>query len=131
MSMFYIGWKSYVGLREVPEDAMQVEVIGQMYSWLFLYDNDKETENELVVPKGKAVKLNITSTDVIHSFYIPAYRLKVDAVKGLDTYAWFMADEVGEYDILCSEFCGTGHSEMIAVLKIVPEDEYQKWLEEK
>lgn len=131
MSMFYIGWKSYVGLREVPEDAIQIEVTGQMYSWLFLYDNDKETENELVVPKGKAVKLNITSTDVIHSFYIPAMRIKVDAVKGLDTYAWFRADEVGEYDILCSEYCGVGHSEMIAVLKIVPEDEYLKWLEEQ
>lgn len=131
MSMFYIGWKAYVGLREVPEDAIQIEVIGQMYSWIFLYDNDKETENELVVPKGKAIKLNISSTDVIHSFYIPAYRIKVDAVKGLQTYAWFFADEVGEYDVLCTEYCGVGHSEMIALLKIVPEDEYLKWLEEK
>lgn len=131
MSMFYIGWKAYVGLREVPEDAIQIEVIGQMYSWIFLYENDKETENELVVPKGKAIKLNISSTDVIHSFYIPAYRIKVDAVKGLQTYAWFFADEVGEYDVLCTEYCGVGHSEMIALLKIVPEDEYLKWLEEK
>lgn len=131
LSMFYIGWKSYVGLREVPEDAIQIEVIGQMYSWLFLYENDKETENELVVPKGKAIKLNISSTDVIHSFYIPAYRIKVDAVKGLRTYAWFFADEVGEYDVLCTEYCGVGHSEMLAILKIVPEEEYLKWLEEK
>lgn len=131
MSMFYIGWKAYVGLREVPEGAIEIAVTGQMYSWLFLYDNDKETENELVVPKGKAIKLNITSTDVIHSFYIPAYRIKVDAVKGLETYAWFYADEVGEYDVLCTEYCGVGHSEMIALLKIVPEQEYLKWLEEK
>lgn len=129
MSMFYVGWKSYVGLRDVPKDALQIEVTGQMYSWLFVYPNDKESENELVVPQGKAIKLNITSTDVIHSFYVPAYRLKVDAVKGMKTYAWFLADKVGEYDILCSEYCGTGHSAMVAVLKIVPEAEYQKWLE--
>lgn len=129
MSMFYVGWKSYVGLRDVPKDALQIEVTGQMYSWLFVYPNDKESENELVVPQGKAIKLNITSTDVIHSFYVPAYRLKVDAVKGMKTYAWFLADKVGEYDILCSEYCGTGHSAMVAVLKVVPEAEYQKWLE--
>lgn len=129
LSMFYIGWKSYIGLREVPEDAIEIEVIGQQFSWIFVYDNDKETENEVVVPKGKAIKFNISSIDVIHSFYIPAYRIKVDAVKGLETYAWLFADEVGEYDILCTEYCGTSHSDMVAVLKIVPEKEYQEWLE--
>ena len=129
LSMFYVGWTSYVGLRDVPEDAMQVEVFGQQYSWIFVYDNDKETENNLVVPLGKAVKLNITSTDVLHSFYIPAFRIKVDAVKGMTTYAWFYADKEGEYDVLCTEYCGTDHSAMVGVLKIVPEEEYQRWLE--
>jgi len=129
LSMFYIGWQSYVGLRDVPKDAIQIEVIGQQFSWIFVYDNDKETENELVVPVGKAIKLNISSVDVIHSFYIPAFRIKVDAVKGMPTYAWFFADKIGEYDFFCSEFCGTEHSAMLGVLKIVPEDEYKKWLE--
>lgn len=129
LSMFYIGWTSYIGLREVPEDAIEIDVFGQQYSWIFVYDNDKETENELVVPQGKAIKFNITSIDVLHSFYIPAYRIKVDAVKGLDTYAWFFADEIGEYDVLCTEYCGTDHSAMVSVLKIVSEEEYLEWLE--
>jgi len=131
LSMFYIGWKSYIGLRTVPEDAMEVEVIGQMFSWIFVYDNEKETENELVVPVGQAVKLNISSIDVLHSFYVPAFRIKVDAVKGMDTYAWFQADEVGEYDIQCTEYCGVDHSAMVGKLRIIPEDEFNKWIEEE
>ena len=131
LSMFYVGWTSYVGLRTVPDDAMEVEVVGQMFSWIFVYDNDKETENELVVPQGQAVKLNISSIDVLHRFYIPAFRIKVDAVVGMDTYAWFYADEVGEYDIQCTEYCGVDHSAMLGVLKIIPAEEYQVWIEEE
>ena len=131
LSMFYVGWTSYVGLRTVPEDAMEVEVTAQMYSWLFLYENDKETENELVVPQGQAIKLNISSIDVVHSFYLPAFRVKVDAVKGMPTYAWFMADEVGEYDIQCTEYCGTDHSAMVAKLRIVPQEEFDVWIEQE
>ncbi|MEE4136734.1 MAG: cytochrome c oxidase subunit II [Desulforhopalus sp.] len=130
MSMFYVGWTSYIGLRTVPEGAMEVEVIGQQYSWIFVYENDKETENELVVPQGRAIKLNISSEDVLHSFYLPAFRVKVDAVKGMPTYAWFFADEVGEYDIQCTEYCGVDHWAMIAKLHIVPEEEFVSWLEE-
>ena len=128
LSMFYIGWTSYLGLRTVPKDAMQVQVEAQMFSWLFIYDNDKESENELVVPKGKAIKLNISSVDVIHSFYLPAFRIKVDAVKGMPTYAWFFADEVGEYDIQCTEYCGVDHSAMVARLRIVSPEEFEDWL---
>ncbi len=131
LSMFYVGWKSYIGLREVPEGALQVEVSAQMFSWLFIYDNGKEVENELVVPLGSAVKLNISSVDVLHSLYIPAFRIKVDAVRGMTTYAWFQADHEGEYDIQCTEYCGTEHSAMTAKLKIVPEEEYLAWLEEE
>jgi cytochrome c oxidase subunit 2 len=129
LSMFYMGWKSYIGLRTVPEGALQVEVTAQMFSWIFTYDNGRESENELVVPLGEAVKLNVTSVDVLHSLYIPAFRIKIDAVRGMTTYAWFRADEPGEYDIQCTEYCGTGHSAMTAKLKIVPEQEYLAWLE--
>jgi len=131
LSMFYVGWTSYIGLRTVPEDAIEIEVAGQMFSWLFVYENDKETENELVVPLGEAIKLNVTSLDVLHSLYIPAFRIKIDAVKGMETYAWFSADKIGEYDIQCTEYCGTAHSEMLAKLRIVPKDEYLEWLEEE
>jgi cytochrome c oxidase subunit 2 len=129
LTMFWVGWKSYIGLRDVPEDALEIQVAGQMFSWIFLYPNDKETEGELVVPYGKAVKLNLESWDVLHSFYIPSYRIKVDAVPGMPTYAWFMADKIGEYDILCTEYCGIEHAYMLAKLKIVPEQEYLAWLE--
>jgi len=131
LSMFYVGWTSYIGLRAVPEGAIEIDVAGQMFSWLFVYGNDKETENELVVPVGEAIKLNITSLDVIHSLYIPAFRIKVDAVKGMETFAWFNADKVGEYDIQCTEYCGVGHSSMLAKLRIVPKAEYLKWLDEE
>lgn len=130
LTMFWVGWQSYLGLRDVPEDALEIDVAGQMFSWIFVYPNDKETENQLVVPLGRAVKLNISSWDVLHSFYIPSYRIKVDAVRGMDTYAWFRADKAGEYDILCTEFCGLGHSQMVAKLRIVPEEQYLAWLEE-
>jgi len=129
LSMFYIGWQSYIGLRDVPEDALEIEVLGQQYSWIFVYENDKETENTLVVPLGQAIKLNITSIDVLHSFYIPAFRVKVDAVRGMENYVWFNADVLGEYDILCTEYCGTEHSAMVAKMKIIPEEEYLVWLE--
>jgi cytochrome c oxidase subunit II len=128
LSMFYIGWHSYMGLRTVPKDAMNIEVSAQMFSWIFIYANDKESENELVVPVGKAIKLNIQSVDVLHSFFLPAFRIKVDAVKGLPTYAWFFADKVGEYDIQCAEYCGVNHSAMVAKLKIVPKEEFEAWL---
>jgi cytochrome c oxidase subunit II len=131
LSMFYFGWKSYIGLRSVPKGAMEIQVTGQMYYWSFVYDNGKESDDELVVPLGRAIKLNVISTDVIHSFYLPAFRIKVDAVKGMPTYAWFMADELGEYDILCTEYCGIGHSSMVAKLRIVPQADFQKWLEQK
>ena len=129
LSMFYVGWSAYMGLRNVPPGALEIDVFAQQYSWIFVYPNDKETENELVVPQNKPVKLNITSEDVIHSLFIPAFRIKIDAVKGLKTYAWFLPDKNGTYDVQCTEFCGVGHADMTAVLRIVPEEEYQKWLE--
>jgi len=129
LSMFYFGWSSYTGLRNVPEGALEIQVTGQMYSWLFLYPNEKETENELVVPLGKPVKLRVTSSDVLHSLYISAYRIKVDAVPGMHTYAWFLPDKLGSYYVQCTEFCGVGHADMTATLRVVPEMEYTDWLD--
>ena len=130
LSMFYFGWQSYLGLRNVPEGAIEIEVIGQQFSWIFVYPNDKVAENELVVPHGQPIKLNITAEDVNHSLFIPAFRIKMDAVPGLDSYTWFFADEIGQYDVLCAEYCGIAHSEMIAVLRIVPDSAYRAWLAE-
>ncbi|MCP4673670.1 MAG: cytochrome c oxidase subunit II, partial [Desulfobacula sp.] len=130
ISMFISGWKSYTGLRNVPKNTMEISVIGQSFSWIFIYPNEKETENLLVVPVNKPVKLNLTSDDVLHSLYIPAFRIKIDAVKGMHTYAWFLPEETGEYDFQCTEFCGSGHSDMLGTLKVVTFEEYTDWLEQ-
>ncbi len=129
LSMFYIGWQSYMGLRTVPKDALTIDTTAQMFNWTFTYPNGKESDSELVVPEGRAVKLNITSKDVLHSLSIPAHRIKMDAVPNMTTYTWFRADRLGEYNILCTEYCGVAHSQMLAKLKVVPEAEYLAWLE--
>ncbi|MCG6909792.1 MAG: cytochrome c oxidase subunit II [Deltaproteobacteria bacterium] len=129
LSMFYFGWSSYTGLRHVPEGAIEIDVYGQQFSWIFVYPNDKETENELVVPLGTPVKLNVTSYDVIHSFYLPAFRIKVDAVNGMTNYAWFLPDRLGSFFFQCAELCGEGHADMTGTLRIVPQEEYEKWLQ--
>ena len=131
MLMFVSGWQSYTGLRNVPEGAMEIEVLGQSFSWIFVYDNDKETENEIVVPVNRPVKLNITSLDVIHSMFIPAFRVKVDAVKGVNTFAWFLPDQEGEYFFQCTEFCGTGHADMTGVVRVVSQEEFDEWIAEE
>ena len=131
ITMFMSGWKSYTGLRNVPEGALEIEVVGQSFSWLFYYPTGKETENEIVVPLNKPVKLNLKSEDVIHSLFIPAFRIKVDAVPLMDTYAWFLPEKQGEFIFQCTEFCGTGHADMTGVVRVVSQEEYDEWIEEE
>jgi cytochrome c oxidase subunit 2 len=130
LAMFVSGWQAYTGLRNVPEGALEVDVIAQSFSWIFIYPTGKETENELQVPVNTPVKLNITSMDVIHSLYIPAFRVKVDAVKGLTTYAWFRPETTGEYYLQCTEFCGVGHADMTGVVRVVSQEAFDEWVEE-
>ncbi|PLX66642.1 MAG: cytochrome c oxidase subunit II [Denitrovibrio sp.] len=127
LAMFWFGWTGYKGLRDVPEDAMEVNVTARMWSWKFEYPNGK-TSKELYVPANTAVKLNMTSLDVIHSFYVPAYRIKMDTVPGMNTYVWFNSGEPEEYDILCAEYCGVRHAFMLSKVKILPQEEYAAWL---
>jgi len=130
LSMFYIGWSSYIGLRDVPPNAIELDIYAQQFSWIVDYPNGKEILDEIVVPKDRPIKINLTSLDVIHSLFIPTYRVKVDAVKGMTTYVWFYPDKAGEYMFFCTEYCGVGHSGMKGTLRVVSEDEYEKWLEE-
>ncbi len=129
LTMFASGWKSYTGLRTVPKGTLEIQVFAQSFSWIFVYPNEKETENLMVVPQNKPIKLNITSDDVIHSLYIPAFRVKVDAVQGIQTYAWFLPEKTGEFHFQCTEYCGIDHAEMIGVLKVVSPEAYETWLE--
>ncbi len=125
--MFYYGYRGYAVMREVPEDAITVKVISYMWDWDFEYENGKLSK-DLYVPLNKAVKLELTSLDVIHSLYIPAFRVKEDAVPGVTNYMWFIAQLEGSYDVLCAEYCGLRHSYMDAKAIVVPEEEYLAWL---
>jgi cytochrome c oxidase subunit 2 len=129
--MFWYGWVGYQFMKDVPEDALAVEVTGRMWSWLYEYENGVQTD-VLNVPVGKPVRLNMHSADVIHSYYIPAFKVKQDVVPGIDgLYLWFTAREVGEYDVFCAEYCGLQHSAMLSKVVVMPEGEFGVWLQEE
>ncbi len=130
MIIFFAGWKGFQYMRTVPADAMPVKVLARQWSWTFTYENGRE-DNVLRVPVRKPVKLLITSADVLHSLYIPAYRIKEDCVPGMETYLWFMPDEPGSYDLFCTEYCGTAHADMITKVEVMPEKEFAAWYEGK
>ncbi len=128
LGMFYIGWTGYKFMRHVPDNAVQVGAIGRMWSWEFEYANGKKS-SELYVPQGVPVKVNLKSADVLHSFYVPAYRVKQDVVPGMDTYVWFQPVDTGIYDIFCAEFCGQRHAYMMSKVVVVPMDDFLGWVE--
>jgi cytochrome c oxidase subunit 2 len=125
--MFYFGWLGFRPMRHVPEGAIPIKAIGQMWAWSFEYENGKKSD-QLIVPLNKAVKINLSSRDVIHSLYIPAFRIKEDAVPGKNNFMWFIAQDTGEYNIFCAEYCGDRHSYMLSKVKVLPEDDYNTWL---
>lgn len=126
MTMFYYGYTGFSTLKKIPEGAMKVKVIARQWSWLFEYENGVKTE-ELKVPVGKPINLALTSQDVIHSFYMPAFKIKQDAVPGMVNHLWFKPTEVGTYDVLCAEYCGLQHSYMLTKVTVVPEEEFNQW----
>jgi cytochrome c oxidase subunit 2 len=126
LAIFYVGWKGFVYMRTAPADAMVVHVTARQWSWTFDYANGKET-NVLKVPLGKPVKLLITSADVLHSLFIPAYRIKEDAVPGRETHLWFQPNEIGSYDLFCTEYCGVGHSSMITKVEVMAPKDFDDW----
>lgn len=130
MAMFYYGWAGYLKLRTVPKDALPVTATARMWSWSFAYPNGR-TSPKLYVPVGKPVRVEIVSKDVVHGFFMPAFRVKRDAVPGMSNHAWFVAAKPGSYDIFCSSYCGTGHSAMIATVEALPGDEFKEWLEKE
>ena len=124
--IFFAGWKGFQYMRTVPPDSMPVKVTAREWSWTFDYENGKET-SVLKVPIRKPIKLIITSADVLHSLYIPAYRIKEDCVPGRETYLWFLPDELGSYDLFCTEYCGVGHSAMITKVEVMSEKDFDEW----
>jgi len=129
LAMFYYGWSGYLSLRRVPAGALETTAVARMWSWSFTYPNGK-TSDKLYVPVGKPVLVHIESRDVIHGFYIPAFRVKRDAVPGMKNHVWFVASRPGSYDLFCSQYCGTGHSAMITSVEALPKEKFAAWLEE-
>lgn len=125
--MFWYGWTGYRPMLTAPDDAIEIEAVGQMWKWTFNYENGKSSDS-LVIPLDKSVKLNLVSIDVIHSLYIPAFRLKQDVVPGKDFSMWFIGQKLGKYDILCAEYCGQLHSYMLSTVSVIEENKYEEWL---
>jgi cytochrome c oxidase subunit 2 len=125
--MFYYGYIGYLPMKNPPKDAMQITVIGKMWKWTFEYQGGKQSDT-LYVPVNKAIKLNLVSEDVLHGFYVPAFRIKDDVVPGKANYSWFIAQQQGEYEVLCSSYCGIMHSYMGTDVKVVTEPFFKSWL---
>jgi cytochrome c oxidase subunit 2 len=129
MVMFGWGASVYYHLRRPPEEAMHIYAVGKQWMWKFQHLEGQREINELHVPAGRPVKITITSEDVLHSLYFPAFRTKMDAIPGRYTELWFEANTPGTYHMFCTEYCGTNHSGMIGKVAVLEPSEYQAWLQ--
>jgi cytochrome c oxidase subunit 2 len=124
--MFVYGWTNFDYMRNVPRNAMVIEVTGRQWAWSFKYPNGKRT-SELVLAFSEPVKLELHSLDVIHGFFIPAFRIKEDVVPGKDNYTWFVPTQLGSFDIECTVICGVGHATMLSKVVVVPVPDFERW----
>ncbi len=125
---FVLGFRGYVKLYTPPPGAMDVYVTAKQWMWKFSYPDGPNAIDVLRVPENRPVRLLMTSRDVIHSFFVPDFRVKQDVLPGRYTQTWFEAVELGRHQILCAEYCGLGHSMMRAWVDVVPPDRYDAWL---
>lgn len=130
MSMFYYGFIGFKKFREVPKDAMQINVTARMWNWDFVYENGLNLDT-LYIPKNKSIKLNLISNDVNHALFIPAFRVKQDVIGGKINYMVLKADKEGSYNIACAEYCGVDHSGMYTKLIVLNENDFNKWYDEQ
>jgi len=150
MFVFAWGWIVYHDMRQMPQNALEVHVFAKKWDWRFVYKNGKEVTSGLddqmrkvpatmVVPVGRPVKLIMASEKisptgdandrpVLHSFYVPAFRVKQDVVPGRYTTLWFQAEKKGTFHVFCTEYCGAGHSAMLAAINVVENNEFEAWL---
>jgi len=124
---FGIGYRDYIWMTTPPKDAMDIYVMGKQWMWKFNYAGGPNAIGTLHVPTGRPVRLLITSRDVLHSFYVPAFRVKQDALPGRYTQLWFTATKPGTYPIFCAEYCGLSHSQMWGNVVVMPGPEFDKW----
>lgn len=126
--MFVWGSTLYIANARVPDQAMNIYVVGRQWMWKIQHPNGRREINELHVPIGQPVKLTLASQDVIHSFFIPAFRVKTDVLPGRYVRMWFQPTRAGEYHLFCAEYCGTYHSGMIGRVVVMQPEDFQKWL---
>ena len=128
LALFSWGALSYFRLERRPANAIEVQVVGRQWMWKLQHAEGKHEIDELHVPVNQTVVLNMTSQDVIHSFFIPAFRVKQDVVPGRYTSEWFKATEPGDYHLFCAEYCGTQHSGMTGRVVVMEPQAYENWL---
>lgn len=124
------GWaaRDYVAMADPPANALPVSVVAKQWMWKLQHRNGRREINELHVPLGEAVVMTMTSQDVIHSFFVPAFRLKQDVVPSRYTRLWFTATQLGEFPLFCSEYCGSEHSQMTGRVVVMSPSDYGRWL---
>jgi cytochrome c oxidase subunit 2 len=126
--MYVWATSVYYDLYEPPPDAFEVSVVGKQWMWYLQHPEGRSEINELHVPLGQAVKLTMTSQDVIHSFFVPAFRVKQDVLPGRYTSLWFRPTKTGRFHLFCAEYCGTYHSQMTGWVYVMEPAEYEQWL---
>jgi cytochrome c oxidase subunit 2 len=124
--MFYFGWTNYSYMRNVPRDAMVITATARQWAWSFSYPNGKKTR-ELYLALDKPVKVDLESLDVIHGFFVPAFRIKEDVVPGKQNYTWFMPTRLGSFDIECTVICGLNHANMLSKAVVVSVADFEAW----
>jgi cytochrome c oxidase subunit 2 len=128
MVIFFWSASIFFHMTRMPDDALEINVVAKQWMWKLQHMGGQREINELHVPLGRPVKLRMTSEDVIHSFYIPAFRVKQDVLPGRYTQMWFHPTRPGRYHLFCAEYCGTKHSGMIGSVYVMEPTEYQAWL---
>ena len=128
MGIFVWGTGIFFAFARPPAETMNVYVVGKQWMWKFQHLDGQREINELHVPVGRAVKLIMTSEDVIHDVFVPAFRVKADVIPGRYSHLWFEATKAGEYHLFCAEYCGTKHSGMIGKVVVMEPRDYQAWL---
>jgi cytochrome c oxidase subunit 2 len=126
--MFAWGFEAFMEQQRAPADAIDIDITGQKWSWTMTYENGGQDGNHLVVPVNQPVELTMHSVDVLHSFFIPAFRVKRDVLPNRYTTIWFEATQLGSFHIFCTEYCGDLHSNMIGTVDVVSQEEYDEYL---
>jgi len=130
IALFVWGFKGYVDLRTPPRDAMEIRATGQKWKWIFTYPGGL-VDDTLHVPVDRPVRMVISSVDVLHSLFVPNFRVKMDAVPGRYTDLWFHATQTGKFPVFCAEYCGTEHSGMQTEVVVHPPGGFERWVEEQ